>query len=407
MAVTEMKAAFRPTGLARVAIVLGVSMVLAGCGAGSAPAAPSPSPATAAPTNANTPAPATATPTLAAAAPTPTAAPNLQPAPHYGVAANGPVAFSLAGDIFISQPDGSATQVLIGGPTFDVEPEFSRDGTKLLFLRVAGTEPNEELEVIVAEANGANPRTLLGPVPAEELSGGALSPDGRLLAVASVGQLLVVDVATATRTAIDLPLEVSMLDWLPPGDEILLVGASRPTAFYAVRPDGSGFRTIADLSEMMMQSFNVSGDGRYIAYSTFSSSGGQLHLVDVATGSDSGQSAPAGEWNLGPKFSPDSSHVVYTRYNNQQSPRIDAQVFIAPVDDLASVVAVGPMKAARAGGGGITPHFSPDGTKLLITSNDLIGASDGDAWLVDLATGTYDPIPRGTVDGLSWQRLAP
>jgi WD40 repeat protein len=337
----------------------------------------------------------------------------LRLAPLYGVAANGPVAFSLAGDIYAAQPDGSGTQVLIGGPTYDVEPEFSRDGTKLLFARLVQTEPNEEIELIVAQADGASPRTLFGPVPGEELNGWALSPDGRLLAVASADQLSVVDVSTGARTAIDLPVDVEMLDWLPPGDEIVLLGAQAqspgPRGFHAVRPDGSSFRTIAELGNLAVWElqFSVSDDGRYIAYSTYASSGGQLHLVDVATGTDSGQSAPFYEWNLASSFSPDSSRVVFTRYNNRVSSRIDAQVFIAPVDDLASVVAVGPMQAARHGGGGIHPYFSPDGTQLFITSFDLLGSSDGDAWLVDLATGTYESISRGTLDGFSWQRLAP
>lgn len=335
-----------------------------------------------------------------------------RPAPPFGIAANGLIAYSVDGDIYSAQPDGSQARLVIGGPTTDGFPGYSRDGRSLYFIRLVSESP-EVIAVMTANADGSGVRTAVEAEQADGLYWWNVSPRGDVMAMANEAvspRFSMINMGDGTRTPIDLPVRVEVHEWLPSGDEIVLIGTTdrNQLGIYAVRPDSSGFRTIVEPSGIQIGDLSVSDDGRYIAYNTFTQSGGELQLVELATGVGRTEPAAFGEWNLGPVFSPDSSQVAFTRYNNQVQPRIDAQVFVAPVDDLASAVAVGPMMPARAGGGGLAPHFSPDGTKLFITSNDLLESSiEGDAWLVDLATGTYEAVSLGTLDGFSWQRLAP
>jgi hypothetical protein len=55
----------------------------------------------------------------------------------YGVAANGLVAVESGGDILLVDPVTGEQTVAIGGPTVDMAPIFSKDGTRLAFLREA------------------------------------------------------------------------------------------------------------------------------------------------------------------------------------------------------------------------------------------------------------------------------
>src|SRR6476659_47316 len=55
--------------------------------------------------------------------------------PPFGPARNGIILSSGNGDIVQVDPAALARRTIVGGPTFDFGPGFSRDGTKLSFLR--------------------------------------------------------------------------------------------------------------------------------------------------------------------------------------------------------------------------------------------------------------------------------
>jgi hypothetical protein len=63
---------------------------------------------------------------------------------------------------------------------------------------------------------------------------------------------------------------------------------------------------------------------------------------------------------------------------------------------------VGPLQPVGAYEMGLMAQFSPDSRYLLITSDD------GDVWLADLESGTYEPLdlPMDEFQP-AWQRLAP
>ena len=56
----------------------------------------------------------------------------------FGPARNGAIVMSHDGDVYALDPLTHAERLIVGGESFDFGPTFSRDGTKLLFLRGSG-----------------------------------------------------------------------------------------------------------------------------------------------------------------------------------------------------------------------------------------------------------------------------
>src|SRR5262249_59160548 len=84
------------------------------------------------------------------------------PAP-FGPARNGALLVSQTGDIWIGASIDGSSRLLIGGPTNDFAAGFTRDGTRILYLRrTAGIEnmADERLVVVGAKADGSNPTVL-------------------------------------------------------------------------------------------------------------------------------------------------------------------------------------------------------------------------------------------------------
>lgn len=331
-----------------------------------------------------------------------------RPAPPLGLAANGLIAYSQDGDVYTTDPRTGAGRLIVGGPTMDVAPWFSNDGSTVQFIRVVETKPQEVVAVMMADADGANLRTLVEPEVAGELHWSYLSPEGRLYAVANsadgVPPLSIVDVASGVRTSIDVPVRAGPFEWLPDSSGIVFRGADGDPAIYTVRIDGTGFRKLTEqpTEGTVNERLQVSHDGRYLGHNARVAGTHMIYLFDMLTG-ETRSIVPAADsgGHVGhPVFSTDSKTVAYVRYEEGGS---TAQVVVAPLASAPDgAVDVGPVVLVRANQTGLTAQFSPDSTYLLITSDA------GDAWLADPETGTYEPfdLPKDQFDP-AWQRRAP
>ena len=105
-----------------------------------------------------------------------------QPLP-VGVAANGRLATSQGGDIFIRDTLMTTSRVVIDGDTNDYSPKFSNDGSALAFAR---TVDEDQSDLWIAAPDGSYPRRLAGPFTA--MFEYRWSPDGEAIAVYSVTQ---------------------------------------------------------------------------------------------------------------------------------------------------------------------------------------------------------------------------
>jgi Tol biopolymer transport system component len=330
-------------------------------------------------------------------------------APLYGIASNGLIAYGQDGDIYAAQPDGSQARLIVGGPTMDGFPGYSRDGRSVYFIRLISESP-DLIAVMVANADGTGARMLVEPEEVTGLHWSSFGPSGDVMALANEAvspRFSIVSLADGTRTAIDLPnaIQVEQHEWLPSGEEIMLVGRTTiQTGIYAVQPDGSGFRTIVEpRAGSSIMGLSVSDDGRFIAYSVRVGTVVAWRLLELGTGVDTVQLAPVGQHQAFSAFSPDSSRVAFVRYSDEQGGRITAQTFVGPLGDPAAAVAVGPRRRIPSGTAGLIPQFSPDATKLVVASDE----GESETWLVDIATGEYEALPVGSELGVSWQRRAP
>ena len=101
-----------------------------------------------------------------------------RPVPEpFGLARNGVVAYADGGDIVMADELGATPRVLIGGPTADRFPAFSRQGDRLAFVR----EGTDGLDLLVARADGSDVRVAMAGL--QTFQGASWSPDGTRIIV--------------------------------------------------------------------------------------------------------------------------------------------------------------------------------------------------------------------------------
>jgi Tol biopolymer transport system component len=338
------------------------------------------------------------------------------PAP-YGVAGNGRLVSSADGDIFLLDAVTDSSSPLIAGPTFDFGPVFSRDGTKMSFLRGGPTDcgqPDCGLILAVAEADGSGIRELTPGVPM--LDGLDWSPDGTQLAILSAagdGQghdLTVVNADGSGMRTLNIARPAHLPSWLPPdGREIVFVGEQLssddpPPGIFAVHPDGSGLRQISVRPAVDAQDYgevNVSPDGTLVGYRGDDGAGGlfQAHVLDLRTGLDRVLPSPAGVGQFGPLFSPDGQSVVYLRGLEGNV----VQLVVAPADGSSTGRPIGPQAPLGADGPSINNYaFSPDG-KAVVANFDV----DKEARLIPIDGSPGSVLIDGELALPAYQRVAP
>ena len=183
-----------------------------------------------------------------------TAGQRSRPAPPFGPAANGAVAYGQDGDIYRYDISTGQRSPLIGGPTYDFGGTFSRDGTRLAFARIPADHVNDAdppLAIMVAGIDGSDIRELTGPVNGNCWSD--WSPDGgRIVYRTQTAERLRAAQRPRCR---DRGIEhlrrrlVRPMQWHRvaspgrPGDR--LPGRRRHRhAVFAIRPDGTGLRQV-------------------------------------------------------------------------------------------------------------------------------------------------------------------
>ena len=155
----------------------------------------------------------------------------------------------------------------------DTSVSFSPDGQQFAFIR--GVPDQGQSAIVVATADGSGARQLIvrqQPL-AFPLAGIAWSPDGKSIAASGhvigelKGQVVIVDVASATETVLATPAwrGVSRVAWLADGTGLLVnareaAGESSNQIFLVAYPSGDSRRLTNDLTSY--SGLGVSPDGR-------------------------------------------------------------------------------------------------------------------------------------------------
>jgi Tol biopolymer transport system component len=335
--------------------------------------------------------------------------------PPFGLARNGALVFDTGGDIYLRDSIDGTSRPLVTGPTHDFAAGFTRDGTRLSFLRLAaGSEgsPDERIQLFIANADGSDPRSLAGSLIAPDWFDWS-TDDATLVAQAdgASSHLYVIDVKAATQRRLDLGTDMLAANFPnflgPDGREIVFRGkfltkdAGSKSGIFAVHPDGTGLRAVTptdgdvDAGYLFPQS---SPDGRYVAYTVWDSTTerNRMHLLDLTRGADRTLDLSGGGSEGFATFSPDSGRILFLTYVGGR-----AGISVSPVDG-SSRLAMGPLYL-NVDGQYLTGTFSPDGTSVIVNN-----PATKETRIVDAATGGDGRIlPWAADGGTAWQRLAP
>lgn len=332
--------------------------------------------------------------------------PQRLPAP-FGPAGNGLMYYSGAdGNIYSVDPAKGTPKAIVTGPETDAGPLPSRNGQLIAFTRAVAGED----QVVIADKDGSNVRPLPGTWAAfSEID---WSPDGTHLAIISdvkgVPSLTTMATDGSGARTLSLGLEAHEFWYLPDG-RLVFKGtkteASGPTyGLYVVNADGTDLRPIMSPTsgESDVVGVTPSPDGRSLVYHVWRDAPlehGRLYVVDIATGVDRPvvvDGASAEEEHENAQFSPDGSHIMFTRYAAGSG---DARVSVVPVGGGAAVT-IGPavpyQQSPVAG-------YSPDGTSIVVYYPSL-----NELWLFDpTGKGGDRMLSLPVSDVPTWQRIVP
>ena len=321
--------------------------------------------------------------------------------PPFGLARNGALVIGTAdGDIVTVDPATGRTTPLISGPTFDGGPFFSNDGQRILFDR--GTSAAGPTTLLIANADGSGIRPAFPTGPAINWFEWAPSVDRAVLTelVNGKGTLATVDLATGTRTALPLDLDIQAATWRPNHDQIVVTAKTGDNVtFWVVDSDGTKLRQIP-VSKDAINEPTLSPDGTRLAYATWEPVvEGRIRVVDIDAGGDHSITTDETDhfvWQT-PAFSPDGTQILVHRFIQGTDRSL---VAVLRADGAGPAIVMGP----ETGNPAANPFFSPDGTKILAEYPAL-----KTFWIFDAdgQNGHEAPFKAISGGGATWQRMAP
>ena len=333
--------------------------------------------------------------------------------PPFGPAANGLVAYDLGGDIYATDPITGAVTALVAGPTTDMRPVWSRNGTQFVFERMSeGTTSLGKLFVADADGRGLMAVT---PTAMSNLADYAFSPDGRELLFTSGADGHAELWIAKTDGSGPRKLDVGTIDGVvgpayaaPDGAEIVFVGAGPiedGNGVYAVNVASGKVRTILEPEPGVGRDYlRLAPDGTRLAFSAATTkvpapNSYRVHVVTMDGRTDLTLPMPEGAtFEDAPAWSNDSTRLAVTRGYAEHNEKME----------LAAVPADGSGPGVESALGltgccDTSMAWAPDDTTILVRplfSTD----SPLPQLLMDPATGATSPAPWSGTSESTWQR---
>ncbi len=330
--------------------------------------------------------------------------------PPFGVARNGLITYAKNGDIYTVDPTTGVATAVVTSPENEIDPEFSLDGTRLMFSRQRGDA--NAYDQVVSNADGSAARVVTNePLTTDDFA--ALTPDASAIIASNPRGIVRWDTAAAGD-----PTVLAQGRFIAGGairstdGAILFENDDTPGIdLWVMRSDGSDKRLLwdpqLDGNFSDIQEYRWSPDGTMIAYtcSDPESHVGSNVCVMNADGSDPHQLTHEGAdwWEDGLQWSPDGRSLAFLRH--QQAPGatsyLNRPIGIVPVSG-GPIIELGPTPPVDT-----DFAWSPDGTTLLTLpslQSSHLGASAVKPTEIDVATGDVHEMPFDVASSPSWQR---
>ncbi len=235
--------------------------------------------------------------------------------------------------------------------------------TRIAYVSVLGHLPNRTFQLIVADADGENPRVVMQSN--EPLMSPAWSPDGLSLAYVSFEDRLptvyVQTLKSGERRRVSAHAGVNQAPaWSPDGKKLALTLSTR---------DGNLDIYVMDLTTQALTRITDdpgidtepqwSKDGQSLYFTSDRAGGPQIYKVGIHPGDKPRRLTFQGSYNARPRISPDESQLAFVTQE-------DGAYHIATLDLRGH----GDMQVLTKGHFDVSPSFAPNGAVILYASRD-------------------------------------
>ena len=350
--------------------------------------------------------------------------------PPFGVAANGVVAYSTSGDIYVADTTSGVARAIVTGPDTDTEPRFSRDGTQIVFQRPARDSAQIGATYLYVARSDGTGLTRLTPDPIKLIPSDVgdpyeFSPDGRSVVTTAEGNDFRPGILLAAtdgsrmdwldlRAVSDRVTTVTQATFRPPeGNEIVFVGTDNNAVnggpgLYAIHRSTGSIRPIVELGpteELDLPAW--SPDGSRLAYSMWDNTAEGLtvrtHVVNADGSNDRELPLPPDAViQVGNAWSNDGTRLFVVRgYTDTWD---GTRPVIIPTDGSGPGVEIAYAGAIQAECC-YSWVWSPDDSMILGKPIGPGGAALQQV-IIDVQAGTIRQAPWESTEDPAWQRVA-
>jgi TolB protein len=235
--------------------------------------------------------------------------------------------------------------------------------TRIAYISVLGHLPNKTYQLIVADADGENPRVVTQS--REPLMSPSWSPDGTSLAYVSFEDRLptvyVQTLKSGERRKVSAQAGVNQApSWSPDGRKLALVLSTR---------DGNLDVYVKDLATQQLTRITDdpgidtepqwSKDGQSLYFTSDRAGGPQIYKVGIRPGDKPRRLTFQGGYNARPRLSPDESQLAFVTQE-------DGAYRIASMDLRGH----GDVQVLTKGRFDVSPSYAPNGAVLIYASRD-------------------------------------
>src|SRR5665213_2244206 len=253
--------------------------------------------------------------------------------------------------------------------------------TRVAYISVEGQPPAQRYQLIVADVDGANARVILEshlPVMSP-----AWSPDGQWLAYVSFenkrSAIYVQQVSSGQRRLVSGRVGINGAPaWSPDGKKLLVtLGGSAGTPNLYILDLGTQQLTRLTDGPAIDTEGAWAADGQSVYFTSDRSGGPQIYRIGIEPGAKPRRITFGGSYNARPRLSPDGTQLVMV---TQDGPN-----YRIGVQDLNS----GTVRVLSHGRLDASPSFAPNGAMIIYSGIE----------------GGHSILQRVSVDGLTSQRL--